>query len=379
MLKKHSFNGGGDRNGFTLVELLVVIAIIGILIGLLLPAVQAAREAARRMQCTNNLKQLMLAVQMYHDSNNSFQPSRGGGGKNGNDFGWLGHHFWILPYCEGTGIYNEAMANNCPDPQYNGYGNFTKAPTFFLCPSDGKSKQGCSWQSNSAQTNYCGSWGDSICQTDESSMTSRGFFPGGLYSRAAKNDSRHVVTRTISSITDGTSNTVAYSELCTANAQGTNNVKGGIVNLSTAEVVIPRNILNAVSPSDRNILTGTMCTFQRGQCYAEGCVSITGFQTICPPNAPSARNYASGQSQAGWGYGICSAQSYHSGGVNAAMVDGSVRFVSETIDCGDMDANVNGSNYSTMSASHGKEFSGKSPFGVWGAMGSIDGGETVSN
>ena len=365
-----------SRSAFTLVELLVVIAIIGILIGLLLPAVQAAREAARRMQCTNNLKQIMLAAQMYHDSNDQFQPARGGAT---GDYGWVGHHVWILPYAEQAPLYQRLEAAGVPDAQWNGSGLYSEGPTYLLCPSDGNSKQKTGWVNNAWKTNYAGSWGDSICQTDESSMTSRGFFPGGLFTRSSMNNSRHVVTRNMSSITDGTSNTIAYSEMVTATSQGTNKVKGGIGYISGSGVTLPRNVLNLVSNADRTLLTGSVCTFNRGDNYAHGSVSTTGFQTILPPNSPSARNYSSGSGQAGWGYGICSAQSNHSGGVNAAMVDGSVRFISDTIDCGDMDADVNGSAYATMSASHGKEFAGKSPFGVWGALGTIDGGESRSN
>ncbi len=362
------------RRGFTLVELLVVIAIIGILIGLLLPAVQAAREAARRMQCTNNLKQLMLASHNYHDVNGMFQPARGGG--SATYYGWVGHHVWILPYCEQTSLYQEIKAANFPDVQNNGSGLYSRGASYLLCPSDGNAKTPTAWVNSAFKTNYAGSWGDSICQTDESSMTSRGFFPGGLYDQGG---SRKVMTRPMAAITDGTSNTVAYSELVTAESQGTPRVKGGIGYLSGSSVTIPRNVLNLINPNDTTMLTGTVCTFNRGDCYAHGNVSTTGFQTILPPNSPSARNYNSGNGQAGWGYGICSAQSYHSGGVNCAMVDGSVRFVSDTIDCGDMDADVNGTKYTTQSASHGKEFAGKSPFGVWGAMGSINGGETKGN
>ena len=95
------------RLGFTLVELLVVIAIIGILIGLLLPAVQAAREAARRIQCTNNLKQIGLGLLNYQTSNRVF-PS--GSRSHRSDNAWIWGHSWavaILPYCEQKALYEQ--------------------------------------------------------------------------------------------------------------------------------------------------------------------------------------------------------------------------------------------------------------------------------
>ncbi|MBQ9813669.1 MAG: DUF1559 domain-containing protein [Thermoguttaceae bacterium] len=103
-----NWRGGVKRSGFTLVELLVVIAIIGILIGLLLPAVQAAREAARRMQCTNNLKQMGLAFQNYHDVHNNF-PFGAIKGNHG-AYGTLSGRNWrlfILPFAEQESLYSQ--------------------------------------------------------------------------------------------------------------------------------------------------------------------------------------------------------------------------------------------------------------------------------
>ena len=129
------------RSGFTLVELLVVIAIIGILIGLLLPAVQAAREAARRMQCTNNVKQFVLAMHNFHDTNN-YLPSQGAWG-NGVKTGRFSVHYQLLPFIEQqalrSAIDGDAGLTQPWLPSSDGSTSWatrtTKVVTF-LCPSD---------------------------------------------------------------------------------------------------------------------------------------------------------------------------------------------------------------------------------------------------
>jgi prepilin-type N-terminal cleavage/methylation domain-containing protein/prepilin-type processing-associated H-X9-DG protein len=140
------------RGGFTLIELLVVISIIAVLIALLLPAVQSAREAARRAQCSNNLKQVGLALHNYHDSNLSF-PTGGITGWNGtpagtqqggNGFTW---RVLVLPYIEGGTTYNAINLNVLMSAnQYDsgeGYTAWVNAPlASWLCPSDGTNGNG---------------------------------------------------------------------------------------------------------------------------------------------------------------------------------------------------------------------------------------------
>ncbi len=363
-----------SQKGFTLVELLVVIAIIGILIGLLLPAVQAAREAARRMQCTNNLKQLGLAAQNFHDVN-GYLPSRSGqalwknnSGKNGQWIRWSGLCV-MLPYMEQNALYTEVYEEfeNNATPWSGKEGRpVCKMVDGFLCPSDGN---GRSSSSEMAKTSYRLCTGDIPLsyEWDEA----RSAFGDG--------DKKTV---NLSAITDGTSNTVFFSEACIGSAGNERKVKGGIVLLQgnfhngraiTGAFCFTPSVCAAARGANGEISSaysvGTTGDQRLGQRWCDSLNTYTLFWTMLPPNSPTC---AKGGNE---DYAMVSASSYHSGGVNTCFGDGSVRFVSETIDCGDQSNDL----YDLVpNKKRPQDYGGKSPYGVWGAYGSMSGGETVS-
>lgn len=353
---------------FTLVELLVVIAIIGILVGLLLPAVQAAREAARRMQCSNNLKQIALSNHNYESTYKVFPAQATGADKPGQnwDTSWetagIRHSAFIaaLPYMEQGPLYDQIQAG-APDPTQpssvkspNGphslrpYTPYKARVSAFLCPSDpGASTNG--WDNGSAAINYATNCGDSAMGTDGQSIVdsrrSRGVFS---FSQSKK----------MGDLSDGTSNTLMYSE---------NTIFLTLGALHGHHTIIPgaslraSPIVCAQTKGPNSTIVGTLpdSHHRDGEAWASGYPMINGFTTILPPNSPSCAADSKGE----WVPGIFSPDSYHTGGVQAAMADGSVHFISDSIDAGNLALPM--------------PTGGPSPYGVWGSLGTSSGGEVA--
>jgi prepilin-type N-terminal cleavage/methylation domain-containing protein/prepilin-type processing-associated H-X9-DG protein len=192
------------RQGFTLVELLVVIAIIGVLIALILPAIQAAREAARRTQCKNNLRQLGVAVQTYHDSHGAYPMGRDGTGKRA--VSWA---FRLLPQLEQSAIYTTLRPGLDVDHDDNGQAMRTPVATFF-CPSRRTPAADRDFDNDDAPTlkpgvaaggDYAANVGDDMDNDGAEEFDSTE--AGPIYTRSAIQD-RHV--------TDGLSNTFVIGE-----------------------------------------------------------------------------------------------------------------------------------------------------------------------
>lgn len=340
------------RHAFTLVELLVVIAIIGVLIALLLPAVQQAREAARRMTCTNNLKQMGIALHTWHDTYQRFPASSydphyipsNPGSPIPNKYLRPSFLVSILPHVEQRALFENLQtalvdngANLFNDPNVN-----TVVDTY-TCPSDGAAS--VVGDDSRGRTNYHGCQGDIWAKWD--TTTARGVF--------ARGDTQK---RRMASITDGTSNVVMVSEMKVGNAKGDQRVGSGV-----ATGVGDRKPTTCLARVDANgNYTGNVSTngWQRGWRWYDGMGLYTLMHTVLPPNGPAC----------GWsveGDALLTTGSYHPGGANALFADGSVHFIPETIDTGN-------SLTSVVSEDH----TGASMYGVWGSLGAIGDGQVVS-
>lgn len=338
-----------SRRGFTLVELLVVIAIIGVLVALLLPAVQAAREAARRMQCSNHLKQLGLALHNYHDTHNAL-PAR-------KTYRRMSGYIALLPYLEQAPMYDRIMAGDSAagippggDDALSDWSALNGFPEGLRCPSDPGNNDiitDGSYRGTERLVNYAFCKGDDMANTN-SAKNSRGMFG-------------YLEWFNFASVTDGLSNTIAMSE----------RLRQGYRNLTVSAREMDHRLGMAVvsglrddpalaltATDGRYFIDGTSVNCRFGSVGTRGHTHFVGFTTVMPPNGPAARD---GE------YGVFPPSSMHPGGVNALMGDGAVRFVSDTIETGNLSA----------TRSHG--FSGASPYGVWGAMGSRNGGEAGAN
>jgi prepilin-type N-terminal cleavage/methylation domain-containing protein/prepilin-type processing-associated H-X9-DG protein len=325
-----------SHRGFTLIELLVVIAIIAVLIALLLPAVQAAREAARRAQCTNNLKQIALAVMNYESAQGALPPT-GVVSPSGNPLqivGNLGMKTRILPFLEQVNLFNTInMSYNGEAPMGQNDTILITQLNVFLCPSDPDLPQ---YIYNTFTlgpravgfANYPNNIGTIASNNG-------GMFDGPAYIMAAN----LVSTRaqggvvTIASILDGTSNTVIFSEwikadLSTTSTSGLQQIMLSpdpypATNTFVSPTVYSRDCQSSVtvSPVPQNVKG---CFWYNQKCGQGG-----GYFHLSTPNLKACIFISDPDAQPD--HTEVGASSYHPGGVNVAFLDGSVRFVKNTV------------------------------------------------
>jgi prepilin-type N-terminal cleavage/methylation domain-containing protein/prepilin-type processing-associated H-X9-DG protein len=335
MLRSPQPAAGWRREGFTLIELLVVIAIIAILIALLVPAVQKVREAAARAQCTNNLKQMALGLQNFHDTNKKFPaavadtspiPLLPGPGTNTDPRNPNWGATWqvmILPFIEQDSLFKQY------DLSIGSHANSVSAlaPTqrplpLYLCPSDTKAPNLINANGlvfNMARGNYGINGGTG--QGRNNNVFNNGHRRGLTHFRQR-------YQATMADVVDGTSNTVAVTELLVRSQTGDGS--HGVWGYAGAAYITAYNDNGAVGSNYAVNNLPAPDQVQTPNCDARltTCASITPH---CDNNLePGAANqdFVYGCFEQGPANG---ARSRHPGGVNAALVDGSVRFIPNAI------------------------------------------------
>jgi prepilin-type N-terminal cleavage/methylation domain-containing protein/prepilin-type processing-associated H-X9-DG protein len=320
------------RSGFTLIELLVVIAIIGVLIALLLPAVQKVREAANRTKCANNLKQIGLALHNYEGSFNKFPPASTY--TKGQTFDSWSVPALLLPYLEQTNLQNLINFSQSPDQQPQ-VGKVRVA--IYVCPSDPKDRLIVNDDGEHWVLTYGVNQGTWFVYDPATSTGGDGAFAVNKPMRPAD-------------FTDGMSTTLGVSEVKASTAYLR---EGGSPNQPNAPV--------PTSPSQVVGFGGWIDPDGGHTQWVDGNVAQTGFTTVFPPNTVVKLvdtdgsiydgNFVSSTENSSHNltYAAVTARSYHSGLVNAMMMDGSVR-----------------------------SFTNNVSVTVWRALGTRQGGEPVS-
>ena len=325
------------RKGFTLVELLVVIAIIGILVGLLLPAVQAAREAARRTQCSNNSKQIGLALQNYHSAYNKFPMGVNWGPGKTTPYTLPYHHTWITsilpqleqgPIYEGINFAQRAWGQNVGGQPLVGL----KVP-FLRCPSDAaydavydsSNLTRAGFTANLSIAGYGGSEGFHWWQTADLNPAWGGVWTTMLYQRGDFTG-LFAVTRAhgMKDVTDGTSNTIVVGETDSSGfGGGPFGTSGTGARRSKSESVFRAAFIGPGITGWGGNEGGGIRTVQ---CDGSPMNNGAWFRNSPYPYSPT---YITA-----WGINTewPGTSSFHSGGMNATMGDGSVQFINKNID-----------------------------------------------
>ena len=340
------------KSGFTLVELLVVIACIGVLVGLFLPAQRGAREAARRMSCSNNFKQIGLAVHNYHSAYDQLPAAFGGTGVYSEARGsdpWLSNEgrlsglVAILPFAEQQGLWEWVSTPMMKDGlQYQAMGPSvwmqhyeawtTEIPTY-RCPSD------------PVDDNVFGGTNYTFCVGDvgREIHTASNKLPRGMFGAAR--------TIRFKDIHDGLTNTIAAGEI-TMNIE--RNTKGQFAVEQLPSFLESPILVKDLCDPDRPqyfLQDVKLSESGRGGNWADGTAGSGLVNTILPPNSPSVAVERSEACD-----GIYSVASHHQGGAHVLMADGAVKFITDSIEAGSK---------TSAPAGPGRE----SVYGLWGALG----------
>ncbi|TWT50375.1 hypothetical protein Pla22_31170 [Rubripirellula amarantea] len=413
-----------SRLAFTLIELLVVIAIIGVLVGLLLPAVQAAREAARRMSCSNNVKQLGIGIHNYHaafkrlpthgtgtriggNGSPGMSPANGIRANNGLRLSFL---VGLLPFIEQQGLWetiskpyvttptvtfqpmgprpDRTLLNEEAEP----YQPFMTEIPMLRCPSDpgvGLPAQG--------RTNYAACVGDAMHYVNQglvewdssASQWSDAMGPDATREARVRQMCRGMfVNRKVMRFRDcldGLSNTIMCGEIATDLGDLDVRTTGKVGPSGTAAPAVADNPKACI---DANLNHPDRPTFwlddtnvhdverRRGYKWANHFMSHTSFQTILPPNSEICTVTTNDNSA-----GTYSASSRHAGGAHVLMGDGAVTYITDSIDAGDsrgVSLYVEWGTGNNSSSINPKSVPGMaSAFGLWGALGTRANGEVI--